>query len=55
MQGITLRWYVGLKYGKLEYWNLEILGFITPSFHYAIIPASFEGGNPCLELSKTCA
>jgi hypothetical protein len=28
-----------LKYGKLEYWNLGILGSITPSFHYSIIPA----------------
>jgi hypothetical protein len=25
-----------LKYGKLEYWNLGILGSITPSFHYQV-------------------
>lgn len=37
--GITLTMVCRLKYGKLEYWNLGILGSITPSFHYSIIPA----------------
>ena len=51
-------WKVGIKVRDLESWNNGMLEFRVPSLHHsttALFQHSFEGGNPCLELSKTCA
>jgi hypothetical protein len=51
--------YWSLREGRnLESWNNGMLEFWVPSIHQCIIPLfqdSFEGGNPWLELCKTCA